>query len=247
MVKTDIATSKSMRRPRSDTDPVVTTSKHERDKFRNPFPVKSPSAMETKGLPPTPPSETEGYGLQRSTTRSRSQPARGQPSRSSGMTERSSGSSEYSAPQRPRLATVRDDDDDENDRYQTDMRRAQSMSSRGRQGSVRELEARGRQGSVPELGRQTSRREPARGRRQPEDSVYDLYDYYEGDKPTRSNTTGRRPLQRNMSRSRASSSSRGRRDFDDTYSDEEDEFEMVTPKRTEISKVTLLTSHLTID
>jgi hypothetical protein len=225
MVKTNLGSSKSIRRPRSDTDPIPTRTRTQREK---PFPVKAGSERmsPTKGLPPTPPSESEGYGLQRS--RSHSQPAvnRAQPG-----TARSSGSSDYTPPARPRLATVRDDDFDEDQRYETDMRRARSMNVRGRSGDSRQVE------------RQLSRREPLRGRRQDEiDEVYDIYDYYDEDKPMRANTT-RRPLQRGLSRSRASSSSRGRRDMDETYSDEDDEFEMVTPKRTEISKVSPSVRH----
>lgn len=179
-----------------------------------------------KNLPLTPPSESEGYSLQRS--RSRSQPAAGR------LTPRSSaGSSDYTPPPRTRLNTVRDEDDPGG----SEMRRARSMGGRTRNGDDRVM------------NRSFSTRREARGRRD-EDEIYDLYnDYYE-DKPIMRSVSTRRPLARTLTRSRASSSTRGRsRDEDDDsqYSDGEDgEFEMVTPKRTEISKVDPLSTGLRI-
>jgi hypothetical protein len=219
MVKTDIASSKSIRvRARSDVG-SVSNRESRRDKFEKPFPVKArPDREDPKNLPPTPPSESEDYSIQRS--RSRSQPARTRSTRSS-----ESSSSDYSPPARPRLDTVRDEDG------LLEPRRSRSVSGRVRNASDRALE------------RSRSRRD-IRGRKDDGDDFYDVYDdYYEEKLPVRSLTT-RRPLGRAPSRSRASSSSRGRSrededDYGQRYSDEDDEFEMVTTKRTEISKVPL--------
>jgi hypothetical protein len=212
-------------RAQSDAGPTSPESVR-RDKYQRPFPVKaagSDRGFGPKTLPPTPPSESESYSLQRS--RSRSQPATVRTS------TRSSGSSDYAPPPRPRLDTVRDEDD-----YSvgsTEMRRARSVGGRGRSGEQRQLV------------RSQSRRElDNRGRRgydDEEESVYDVYDDYYEEKPMRSLTT-RRPSARGPSRSRNGSVNRGRsRDDDDDfsrYSDgEDDEFEIITPKRAEISKV----------
>ena len=114
-----------------------------------------------------------------------------------------------------------------------EMRRARSMGGRGRSGEQRQLV------------RSQSRRElDNRGRRgydEEGDDFYGVYDDYYEEKPMRSLTT-RRPLARGPSRSRTGSVTRGRnRDDDDDFSryseGEDEEFEMVTPKRTEISKV----------
>jgi hypothetical protein len=212
-------------RAQSDAGPESPESVR-RDKYQRPFPVKAAGpdrGFGPKTLPPTPPSESESYSLQRS--RSRSQPASGRTS------TRSSGSSDYAPPPRPRLDTVRDEDD-----YSVggaEMRRARSMGGRGRSGEQRQLV------------RSQSRRElDSRGRRgydEEGESIYDVYDDYYEEKPVRSLTT-RRPLARGPSRSRNGSVSRGRsRDDEDEFSrhsdGEDDEFEIVTPRRAEISKV----------
>jgi hypothetical protein len=125
---------------------------------------------------------------------------------------------------------VRDEDDYSGG---AEMRRARSMGGRGRSGEQRQLV------------RSQSRRElDNRGRRgydEEGDDFYGVYDDYYEEKPMRSLTT-RRPLARGPSRSRNGSVTRGRtRDDDDDFSryseGEDEEFEMVTPKRTEISKV----------
>jgi hypothetical protein len=229
MVKTDIKSSKFFRSPaapestkvraQSDADPNPVQAGTDRDKFRKPFPVKASSDRDLpKYLPPTPPSETESYSLQRSRSQS-------QPSVMRSLTARSSGeSSDYNPPQRNRLIMVRD----ENNRGGTEIRRAKSVGGRGRNGD-----------NERRMNRSFSKRE-YRSRKDDGDDIYDLYnDYYEEKPITRSLTT-RRPLGRSMSRSRTSSSSRGRsrEDEEELYSDgEDDEFEMITPKRTEISKV----------
>lgn len=226
MVK-DLARSRSRARAQSDSGPSSPGSK--RDKFQKPFPVKAgPDRVPAlKGLPPTPPSESESYSLQRSQSRSRSQPARER------LSSRSSGSSDYERPQRTRLDTVRDEDDQPD----TEMRRTKSMGGRGRKGEAR-----------PPMNRSLSRRDADRRRQYDDDGedFYGVYDDYYEDKPQRSLTT-RRPLQRGLSRSRTGSLSRGRRsvededDYGNRYSEgEDDEFEMVTPKRPEINKVCLI-------
>jgi len=210
-------------RAQSDAGPPPVVPETRRDKYQRPFPVKAGTDRELpKGLPPTPPSEPESYTLNR--TRSRSQPAaRGSTARSSG------GSSDYAPPPRPRLDTVRDEDDSGSSSA-TEMRRAKSMGGRGRMTEEKVL------------SRSQSKRE--RGRRDDGNDIYDLYNDYYDEKPMRSVST-RRPPARALTRSRTSSSSRGRsREDEDDYSqryseEEDDEFEMVTPmKRTEISKVT---------
>ena len=222
MVK-DLATSRSRGRAQSDSGPSSPEIK--RDKFQKPFPVKAGPNRDQgpKGLPPTPPSESESYSLQRN--RSRSQPARER------LSSRSSGSSDYERPMRTRLDTVRDEDD----RPDTEMRRTKSMGGRGRSGDTR-----------PTMNRSLSRRDMDRRRQYDEEGedFYGVYDDYYEEKPMRSLTT-RRPLQRGLSRSRTGSLSRGRRsvededDYGNRFSEGEDEeFEMVTPKRSEISKVT---------
>ncbi len=224
MVK-DLATSRSRARAQSESSPSSPDVK--RDKFQKPFPVKAgPDRVPApKGLPPTPPSESESYSLQRS--RSRSQPARER------LSSNSTGSSDYERPQRTQLDTVRDEDD----RPEIEMRRTKSMGGRGRNGDAR-----------PPMGRSLSRRDVDRRRQYDDDGedIYGVYDDYYDDKPQRSLTT-RRPLQRGLSRSRTGSLSRGRRsvededDYGNRYSEgEDDEFEMVTPKRPEISKVRLI-------
>lgn len=195
------------------------------EKFQNPFPVKPGSGADReipKYLPPTPPSEPEsgyGNGIQRS--RSRSTPAR-----SRSLAARSSASStgsDYAPPVRSRLDTVRDEEDDLRG---SEMRRAKSTGGRDRN-----------------MNRSLSTRTP-RGRREDRDGLDDIYgDYYEEKSLARTPTT-RRPLARAMSRNRGSSSSRARSREDEEsqryYSDDEDdEFEMVTPKRSEITKVSL--------
>ena len=232
LIKTNIATSRSMRaRAQSDTGlkSTVESASNEtrRDKFQKPFPVKGGGADRDlpKNLPPTPPSESEGYGGSLQRSRSRSTPAR-----SRSLAVRSSGSSsgsDYTPPLRPRLDTVRDEEDDDDVRG-SEMRRTKSTGGRGDRG----------------MNRSMSTRTP-RGRREDRDDLYDIYgDYYEEKPMTRAMST-RRPLARanTMSRNRGSSSSRSRRqeeEDDRRYSDEEDdEFEMVTPKRSEITKVSL--------
>jgi hypothetical protein len=220
MVKTNLTSSKTMRRAQSDAGSIGRSNSTRGPKPQRPIPRRAMTERSDnpKGLPPTPPSETEGYGgLQRS--RSRSQPS----ARSSG------GSSDYTPPARPRLPTVRDDDDRR--RQDADMRRTRSMNTTRRKDS---------EFSRP-TDREPLRREPTRSRgryENDEDDVYDIYNDYYDEKPVRAYTT-RRPPARGPSRSRASSASRGRRpSVDDGYSDGEDEeFEMITPKRTEISKV----------
>jgi PB1 domain len=180
-----------------------------------------------KNLPPTPPSESESYSLQRS--RSRSQPAIMR------STARSSGeSSDYNPAPRTRLDTVRDEDD----RGSTEMRRAKSVGARGRAGDER------RRGEERLMNRSMSTRRPEPSRRKDDgDDIYDLYNDYYDEKPVMRSRSTRRPLVRTLTRTRTSSSSRGRsRDDEDDYSnrysdDEDDEFEMVTPKRSEISKI----------
>jgi hypothetical protein len=219
MVKTNIVSSKSIRgRAQSDAGPP-SYNETRRDKFQKPFPVKSGSDRDIpKIFPPTPPSESESYSVRRS--RSQSQPAGGR------STPRSSaGSSDYTPPTRTRLDTVRDEDDLSG----SEMRRAKSMSGRARDGGDRAMNR-----------SFSTRREPRP--RKDEDEIYDLYnDYYE-EKPIGRSMSTRRPLARTLTRSRTVSSSRGRiRDEEDDYSrysdDEDDEFEMITPKRSEISKV----------
>ena len=199
-----------------------------RDKFQKPFPVKAGTGTDRELpqiLPPTPPSEPESYSTNLQRSRSRSTPARSRSLavRSSGS---STGSSEYTPPLRSRLDTVRDEEDDVPN---TEMRRTKSTGGRGDRGMNRSL----------------STRTP-RGRREDRDDLYDIYGDYYDEKPMTRTLTTRRPLARanTMSRGRGSSSSRNRRQDDEEsqrYSDEEDdEFEMVTPKRSEITKVSSL-------
>ena len=232
MIKTNIASSRSMRaRAQSDAGmnsasvTSAVSSETRREKFQKPFPVKAGSGADRempKNLPPTPPSEPEsGYGNSLQRTRSRSTPARSRSlaARSSGS---STGSSDYAPPVRSRLDTVRDEEDDFGG---SQMRRTRSTGGRDRT-----------------MNRSLSTRTP-RGRREDKEGLDDIYgDYYE-EKPLTRTPTTRRPLARAMSRSRASSSSRARSREDEEsqryYSDndEDDEFEMVTPKRSEITKV----------
>jgi hypothetical protein len=221
MVK-DLPSSRSRSRAPPESSPTSPETK--RDKFQKPFPVNAGAdrGPGPKGLPPTPPSDTESYSLQRN--RSQSQPARER------LSSRSSGSSDYDRPQRTRLDTVRDEDD----RPDTEMRRTKSVGGRTRSGESRQM------------NRSLSRRDIDRRRQVDEegDDIYGVYDDYYEEKPLRTFST-RRPLQRGLSRSRTGSLSRGRRsvededDYGSRYSEGEDEeFEMVTPKRSEISKVT---------
>jgi len=237
MIKTNIASSRSMRvRAQSDagvnsavTSPVSAETR--RDKFQKPFPVKGGADREMpKNLPPTPPSEPENYGSGLQRNRSRSTPARSRSlaARSSGS---STGSSEYNPPMRSRLDTVRDEEDDMSG---NEMRRTKSTGGRNDR----------------MMNRSMSTRNP-RGRREDRDDLYDIYgDYYE-EKPMTRTATTRRPLGRAVSRSRGSSTSRARSREDEEsqrYSDndEDDEFEMVTPKRSEITKVNhAFKSHIT--
>ena len=227
MIKTNIASSRSMRgRAQSDagaksnvTSPTIAET--QRDRFQKPFPVKAGADRDlTRNLPPTPPSEPENYGngLQRS--RSRSTPARSRSlaARSSGS---STGSSEYNPPMRSRLDTVRDEEDDVSG---NEMRRTKSAAGR----------------SDRTMNRSMSTRNP-RGRREDKDDFDDIYGDYYDEKPMTRTATTRRPLGRAMSRNRGSSSSRAR-SREDEYSDndEDDEFEMVTPKRSEITKASPL-------
>jgi len=231
MIKTNIASSRSMRgRAQSDAginSPITSavSSETRREKFQKPFPVKAGSGANRempKNLPPTPPSEPESsYGNSVQRSRSRSTPARSRSlaARSSGS---STGSSDYTPPVRSRLDTVRDEEDDFGG---SQMRRTKSTGGRDRS-----------------MNRSLSTRTP-RGRREDRDGLDDIYgDYYE-EKPMTRTATTRRPLDRAMSRNRGSSSSRARSREDAEsqryYSDndEDDEFEMVTPKRSEITKV----------
>jgi len=92
----------------------------------------------------------------------------------------------------------------------------------------------------------STRRDARPFRRNNDQDLYDVYDDYYDEKPalTRSNT--RRGLARTMSRSRGTSRARGRDDEDDysnRFSDDDDgDFEMITPKRSEITKVGNLNS-----
>jgi len=238
MVKTNLVKSKSVRgRARSDADISTTsdpTSIMKRDRFAQPFPVKQGmgAAQMKQYLPPTPPSELDLLAAreERQMIRSRSQPAAS--TRMSSRTDRSSGSSDYTPPPRPRLNPVRDDEED------STIRRTKSSRA------------------TPQMSRSTSRaqsrRELFRGRRRnndEEEGIYDFYDDYYDEKadslappmPGRSATMRRSPTMV-TSRSRNSSASRGgrsRNEDDDygAYSDEDDEFEMITPKRSEITKV----------
>ena len=235
MVKTDIKSSKSIRvRAQSDTStpPLATRAPDDetrRDKFRKPVPVRA--EMDTgmaKNLPPTPPSESETYSLTRS--RSRSQPAVGR----GAMTPRSSNSSGTSdLAGRNRLGTVRDEENEP--RSSMDMRRTRSLATRNRNSDERPM------------NRSMSTRRDARPfRRNDDQDLYDVYDDYYDEKPllTRSNT--RRGLARANTRSRGTSRARGRDDEDDysnRFSDDDDgDFEMITPKRSEIAKVINLNS-----
>lgn len=234
MVKTDLAKSKSTRgRARSDAD-ISTTSDptSKRDRFAQPFPVKQGGAAQMKQyLPPTPPSESDLIAAreERQMIRSRSQPATS--TRMSTRTDRSSGSSDYTPPPRPRLNSVRDEEE-------SSIRRTKSTRATPQMGRS--------------MSRSQSRREPFRGRRrnnEDEEGVYDFYDDYYDEKsdslaptmPGRSATLRR--MDTRTSRSRNSSTSRGGRsrneddDYGGVYSDEDDEFEMITPKRSEITKV----------
>lgn len=215
LVKTDIKTSKSMRgRSRSETS---------RDKSQNTFPLKPNSDRGVpKYFPPTPPSEAENFTLQRS--RSRSQPAT-----SRSATRSSAESSDYVGAPRTRLDTVRDEDD----RRGAEMRRVRSLNGGGRNRDDRAA-----------LNRSRSRRD-VNNQGNYGDDIYDLYSDYSDVKPLTRKLTNRRPLQRSMSRSRTPPSSRNRyrddeEDYSPQYSDiEDEEFEMITPRRTEISKVIL--------
>ena len=220
MVKTNIVSSKSIRgRAKSDAGPT-SLQEMRRDRFQKPFPVKPGSDHDLpKNLPPTPPSESESYSLQRS--RSRSQPAT-----SRSTTRSSGGSSEYNPTPRTRLDTVRDEDD----RSGTEMRRSKSMNGRGRVGDDR----RNREERMMSRSMSTRRAEPPR-RRDNGDDIYDIYGDYYDEKPVMRSLSTRRPLARTLTRNRT-------RDDDDDYSNrysdgEDDEFEMVTSKRSEISKV----------
>src|SRR5579859_5542960 len=243
MVKTNLVSSKSTRsRAASDTSAIRSLSSSDAskgDKFRKPFPVNPSNDRDspTKNLPPTPPYEREEYALRRSQSqsmpRSRSQPPTAPLSRAS---TRSSGSSDYTPPPRPRLDTVRDEDY----REATDMRRSQSMNAAGRR-EPRRLE---RQPSRREIARDVQPRSRSRRSNEEAGDVYDVYDEYYDERPpmVRSATMTRRPLARALTRSRQNSVSRTRRLDDEDeynrYSDgEDDEFEMITPKRTEITKV----------
>lgn len=227
MVKTDIKSSKSMRaRAQSDASPSARGSDDEtrRDKFRKPGPLRAGMDSGTpKNLPPTPPSESEGYMLSRS--RSRSQPATG---RGAGMmTPRSSNSSngsDYAG--RGRLNTVKDDEDEE--RLSTDMRRTRSLATRNRNSDDR-----------PMNRSMSARRDPrSPGRRTDSQDLYDVYDDYYDEKPPLARSNTRRPLNRAMSRSRTTSRARSRDEEEDRFSDDEEgDFEMITPKRPEITKV----------
>src|SRR5215471_15702573 len=195
MVKTDIASSKSIR-GRSRSDVGSTSNESRRDRFRKPFQLKPDSDRDMpRNLPPTPPSESEGSSMQRS--RSRSQPA------TMRSTARSSDGSSDSP--RTRLDTVHDEDE----RGGAEMRRAKSMGGRGRVGNER------RKGEERMMGRSMSTRkaEPPR-RRDDGDDIYDLYNDYYDEKPVMRSLSTRRPLARTLTRTRTTSSSRGRRSRD---------------------------------
>ena len=229
MVKTDIKPSKSIRvRAQSDASPSARAGNDEtrRDKFRKPGPLRAGMDSEmAKNLPPTPPSESEGYSLTRA--RSRSQPATG---RGAGvMTPRSSNSSngsDYTG--RARLNTVRDEEDEE--RLSMDMRRTRSLATRNRNSDERPINR-----------SMSARRDPRSSARRTDSDLYDVYDDYYDEKPPLARSNTRRPLNRAMSRSRGTSRARSRDDeeeYSNRFSDDEDgDFEMITPKRQEITKV----------
>jgi hypothetical protein len=149
-------------------------------------------------------------------------------------TRSSSESSDYNPVPRSRLNAVLDEDK----RGGIEMRRARSMGGRGNVGAER------RKGEERKMNRSMSTRQAESSRRRDYgDDIYDLYGDYYDEKPVTRSLSTRRPLARTLTRTRTSSSSRGRsRDVDDDYSNrysdgEDEEFEMITPKRSEISKI----------